>query len=136
MQSIKKTKRQEIPVAVQEAVSLLVEKVTASTNFVLQTEDTANFGTSKKDRDFAVEITNAESVKTVNFETDGEYKDGPVVNYSDGYMRYRVVSNWTWLIVENLIRGVGDNTRSVQTCYVRDKSTYLALREAVGLKAA
>lgn len=133
MQSIKKTKKQELTATQKEVFEIIAPKISARTQITNLKEDVRTFGPSRKEGEFSVEITNGKSVKLIAFETDGEYQDGPVVNYADGYMRYRKVNNWSYILIENLTKGSDGSSRVVQTCYVRDKALALALRASVGL---
>jgi len=128
-----RVERTNTPEWIAELVGKLAPKLSTSTQFVCKVEDTAVFGKSDRDEELDVQYNNAESVKTVGFDTDGEYKDGEPKNYRDGYVKNRKVTNWNYVIVENVVRDSEGKTKSVQTVYTKNKQLYLELRRAVGL---
>lgn len=132
MQGIKKTKKQGLSAQEKELFEIILPKLSVGANITLLRDESATFGPSKKGDELCIEATNGKSAKLLSFETDGEYRDGPVVNYSDGYMRYRKVSSWTWIFIENLTRDSDSGSRVSQTCYLKSEPLSLALRAAIG----
>lgn len=131
---LEKPKAVPLSDAIIDAVAKLTPKLSVATGFVLKAENTKMFGESPKDQVLIVQIANGESVKNTGFETDGNVRDGHALNYNDGYVRSRHVTDYTYCIVENLVKGDNGESRVVQTCYVRDKILLLQLRMAVGHK--
>lgn len=131
---LEKPKAAPISDEIMEAVAKLAPRLTHATQFVLKSENTQIFGTSDRDGELIVKISNGEGAKTTAFETDGATRDGHALSFNDGYVRDRHITNWTYCLVENLVKGEAGASRVIQTCYVRDKMLLLQLRLAIGHK--
>jgi hypothetical protein len=131
---LEKPKAAPISEEITEAVAKLAPRLNHATQFVLKNENQQIFGKSDRDGELVVHINNSDGVKTTMFETDGQYKDGIALPWKDGYSRNRHITNFTYCLIENLVKGEGGASKVVQTCYVRDKMLLLQLRLAIGHK--
>ena len=131
---LKTTQKVETPEWIAEVVALLAPKISSTTQFVCKVENQNTFGISDEDAKLKLQISNSETVKTTGFETDGTYLDCSPINYKDGYVKSRVIQDWTWAIVKNVVKGTSKDATVTQTCYTRNKQLYLELRRKVGLK--
>jgi len=130
---IKKAQRIETPAWVVDLIQELTPKVTRATRFVRITENTQAFGISLRDGEACIQMQNAVSAKTVLFETDGKVKDEPGLSFSDGSFHHRRVTDWKYIIVENVIAGGDGKTKAVRVCYTKEAALHTGLRQAIGL---
>lgn len=130
---IKKPQRVETPQWITDMVQELTPLLTRSTRFVRVTENTQAFGKSLRDGEACIQIQNAVSAKTVFFQTDGKYKDEPGAAFADGSFVHRHVTDWNYIIVENVIAGADGKTKSVKICYTKAAALHAGLRQSIGL---
>jgi hypothetical protein len=123
----------QVPEWVQDLVAEVLPHITKSTQFALGVEHDPNMGKSKRDGEKTLTIGNAKCFKTLKFETDGKYVDGPKSRYKDGTVCERTVTGFNYIVIENAMHNAQGESSITTTCYVKDKVTLLALRQAVGL---
>ena len=119
------------PEWIDEILGQLVPLVAQNAQLVLRAEDTVTFGRSPKDEVLDVQINNAESVKTIDFATDGTHEDHGALSYADGWIKQRRVRDWNYVLVQNAVQA-GDGQKVVQTVYLRSKPLFRALCVAIG----
>ena len=131
---IRKAKKADQPAWITELVAKLAPHIDRTTRFARVGEDnTQAFGISLRDGQLSVQIQNAASAKTTVFLTDGKHYDTTPIQFGDGYVHHRIISDWKYCIVENIVKGKGERERTVRVCFTRDKALHATLRTSVGL---
>lgn len=128
---IKKADMQELPGWIVDLVAVIRPHIDAATDFVCKEVD-PNIGKSLKDDQYSVTHCNAKCAKTLTFATDGRWEDVNKQRYKDGTVCDRVVRDYKYIVVENVVQNGQDAPKFTKTCIVRDKRLLLALRQAVG----
>jgi hypothetical protein len=119
----------------QELIELLTPKLHRGAQFILIPLEDPMLGKSRKDEVLCVYLHQAKSVTTQLFETDGTVRRDDGVRYADGLVQRARVTGWRYALLVNESRRGDNSSKTVTTCYIRERNVFVGVRRALGLPA-